>query len=89
MDKTERLKEFIGICLKEDINDLRGLPIKETSVNLCLSVLMLLVTALHLALGLWQFVASLLLGGYDLIVKGLVKVMPAPKPTRPATKEEA
>ena len=83
MDKTQRLNEFIEICLKEDINDLRGLPIKETSVNLGLSILMLLVTALHLALGLWQFVASLLLGGYDLIVKGLVKVMPAPK------KEEA
>ena len=79
MDKTQRLKEFIGICLKEDVNDLRGLPVKETSINLGLSILMLLVTAVHLILSVWQLVVSLLLVGYDLIAKGLVKIMPTPK----------
>ena len=85
MEKTQRLKDFIGICLKEDSNDLRGLDAKETTVNLGLSILMLLVTALHLVLSCWQFVVSLLLVGYDLIAEGLSKVMPAPKDT---TKEK-
>ena len=86
MNKTEEIKEFIRIVLKEDINDLRGLPIKETTINLGLSTLMVLVTALHLALAIWQFVVSLLLVGYDLITKGLVKIMPTPK--TPAPEEE-
>ncbi len=77
--KTERLRQFLAICLKEDIIDARGIPIKEATINLGLSVLMVLVTALHLALTCWQFVVSLLLLGYDAIVKGLVKIMPAPK----------
>lgn len=77
--KTERLREFIGICLNDDITDLRGLPVRETSINLGLGFLMVLVTVLHFALNIWQFVVSLLLVGYDLIAKGLVKIMPAPK----------
>jgi hypothetical protein len=86
MDKTQRLKDFLGICLKEDVNDLRGIPVKESTVNLGFSILMLLVTALHLALSCWQFAVSLLLVGYDLIAKVLTKVMPAPKEI---TKEKA
>ena len=79
MDKTQRLKDFIGICLREDINDARGIPVKEASINLGLGVLMILVTALHLALSCWQWIVSLLLVGYDFTVKGLIKIMPAPK----------
>ena len=77
--KTERLREFIGIVLQDDTNDLRGLAIKESTINLGLGLLMVLVTILHFALNIWQFVVSLLLVGYDLIAKGLVKIMPAPK----------
>ncbi len=77
--KTERLREFIIICLNDDITDLRGLPVKETTINLGLGLLMVLVTILHFALNIWQFVVSLLLVGYDLITKGLVKIMPTPK----------
>ena len=89
MDKTERLKEFVGMCLKEDIHDLRGLPVKETSANLGLGILMVLVTALNLALNIWQFVTSLLLVGYDGLTWVLVRIMPALKAAKPATKEEA
>lgn len=78
-NKTERLKEFIGIVLKEDTNDLRGLDFRETTVNLGLSILMVMVTVLHLVLSCWQFVVSLLLVGYDALSKGLERVMPAPK----------
>lgn len=79
MDKTQRLKDFIGICLSENVNDPRGLPIKETAVNLGLSVLMVLVTALHLVLSCLQFGISVIVVGYDLIAKALPKIMPAPK----------
>jgi len=77
--KTERLREFIGIVLQDDITDLRGIPVKEATINLGLGLLMVLVTILHFALNIWQFVVSLLLVGYDLIAKGLAKIMPAPK----------
>jgi len=82
MDKTQRLKEFIGICLQENVNDPRRLPIKETTINLGLSVLMVLVTALHLVLSCLQFGISLIVVGYDLIAKNLPKIMPTPKPPR-------
>lgn len=87
--KTERLREFIGIVLEDDITDLRGLPLKETTINLGLGLLMVLVTILHFALNIWQFVVSLLLVGYDLIARGLAKIMPTPKVAKEATKEEA
>lgn len=77
--KTERLREFIGIVLQDDITDLRGIPVKESTINLGLGLLMVLVTVLHFALNIWQFVVSLLLVGYDLVAKGLAKIMPAPK----------
>lgn len=76
---TERLREFISICLQDDITDLRGLPVKETAINLGLGLLMVLVSILHFALNIWQFVVSLLLVGYDLVARDLAKIMPAPK----------
>jgi hypothetical protein len=77
--KTERIREFVGIVLQEDIIDLRGIPVKEATINLGLGLLMVLVTLLHFILNIWQFVVSLLLVSYDLIARGLAKVMPAPK----------
>ena len=79
MGKTQRLKQFVSIVLQEDISDARDIEVKESSINLGLSVLMLLVTVIHLALSVWQFVVSLLLVGHDLIAKVLVKIMPSPK----------
>ena len=79
MDKTERLKEFLAIFQKENTLSLKGWPVKETAINLGLYTLMLLVTALYVALGICQVAASLTQGVCDLIAKGLVKIMPAPR----------
>lgn len=79
MDGAERLKEFLAIFQKENTLSLRGWPIKETATNLGLYTLMLLVTALYVALGICQVAASLIQGACDLIAKGLVRIMPAPK----------
>ena len=79
--KTQRIKEFVGIVLHDDITDLRGIPVKEATINLGLGLLMVLVTILHFALNIWQLVVALLLVGYDLIARGLTKIMPAPKVT--------
>ena len=87
MDKTERIKAFIGMCLKEDTLDLKGWALKETATNLGLYILFLLVTAVHVALGICQVAASLLQGSCDLIAKGLVKVMPTPKEAKQSSKE--
>jgi len=79
MSKAERLKEFLLIFQKENILSLKGWPVKETATNLGLYTLMLLVTALYVALGICQVAASLIQGASDLIAKGLAKVMPAPR----------
>ena len=78
MDKTQRLKQFLGIVLQEDTSDARDIKAKESTINLGLSVLMVLVAALHLVLSVWQFVVSLLLVGHDLIAKGLSEILPGP-----------
>ena len=87
MDKTQRLKQFLGIVLQEDISDARDIKAKESTINPGLSVLMVLVTALHLVLSCWQFVVSLLLVGHDLIAKGLSTILPGPK-DKEAIKEQ-
>ena len=79
MDKTERLKEFLLIFQKENTLSLKGWPVKETATNLGLYTLMLLVTALYVALGICQVAASLIQEAGDLIAKGLAKVMPMPR----------
>jgi len=79
MDKTERLREFLAIFQKENVLSLKGWSVKETAINLGLYALMLLVTALYVALGVCQVAASLIQGFSDLIAKGLVKIMPAPR----------
>lgn len=87
MDKTQRIREFLAICQKEDALNLRGWPIKETATNLGLYTLMLIVTAFYVALGICQVAVSLIQAATDLIAKGLVKIMPAPKITKEAIRE--
>lgn len=77
--KTERFRQFMDICLQEDIESLKGFPVKETATNLGMSILMLLMAVLHLLHTIFQFAFSLVAAGSDLLVKVLVKIMPAPK----------
>lgn len=76
MNKVRHFKEFVRVSLEPDEVDLRGLTVKETSLTVGLSVLMILVSVFHLVLCLWQFAVSLLLVGYDGIVWVLQKVLP-------------
>lgn len=77
--KTEKLRQFMDSCLQDDIDSLQGFPIKETSINLGMGILMLLMAALHLISTICQFAFSLVAAISELFVKGLVKIMPAPK----------
>jgi len=80
MNKIERSKEVIRLTLEEEtIEDIRGIPVKEASINFGLAIIMAFAFALHLGLTMWQLVISLLLLGYDLITKGLAKFIPSPK----------
>ena len=79
-NKTQRTKEFIRLTLEEEtVKDLRGIPVKEAAVNFGLAILMVFATALHLGLTACQVGIAFLLLGYDLITKGLAKILPAPK----------
>lgn len=83
MNKTQRIKEFVRITLEEEtIEDLRGVSVKEAGLNFGLGLLMGLPVVLHLALTVWQLAVSFLLLGYDLITKGLAKILPSPKISR-------
>ena len=73
-------------CLQDDIDSLRGFPLKETTINFSIGILMFLMAALHLVVKSLQFAFSLVATGCDLLVKGLVKIMPAPK-TAPETRK--
>lgn len=77
--KADRFRQFMDSCLREDIDSLQGFPLKETSINLGIGILMLLMAALHLLHAALQWAFSLVATGCDLLVKGLVKVMPTPK----------
>ena len=74
--KTERFRHYMNICLQEDIDSLSGFPLKETSVNLGIGALMLLMAALHLLHTAFQFAFSLVATTSELLVKALVKIMP-------------
>lgn len=77
MNKT-RLGEFLAVFQHQN-NDLKGWPVKETAANLGLYTLILLITAVYVALGICQVAVSLIQALADLIAKGLSKAMPAPK----------
>ena len=87
--KADRFRQFMDSCLQDDIDSLRGFPLKETAINFGIGILMLLMAALHLLHKTCQLAFSLIAAGSDLLVKGLVKIMPAPKMAKEATKEEA
>jgi hypothetical protein len=76
MTKAQRIREFFNIVLEEDVKDLNGVSVKEATTNFGVGIVMVFGVALHLLMGAWQIVVSLLLVGYDLIVKGLTRVMP-------------
>jgi len=82
--KAERLRQIMDVCLKEDIENLKGFPLRETSVNLGIGFLFLLMAVLHLLHTICQFGFSLVAAISDLLVKGLVKIMPAPKMAKEA-----
>lgn len=79
MDAKQRLNEFLAIYQKQNGLILKGWPIKETATNLGLYALMLLVTALYVALGIAQVLASLIEAGCNLVAKGLGKITPVVK----------
>lgn len=79
MTKLQRIKELARIILEPDSNDLRDMPVKESVANIGTGILVMLIIATHLILSLWQFAVSILLVGYDLVIKMLVKAMPSPK----------
>jgi len=77
--KINRFRQFMDSCLQDDIDGLRGFPLKETAINFGIGILMFLMVTLHLLTKALQLAYSLVATGCDLLVKGLVKIMPAPK----------
>lgn len=80
MTNMERIRNFMVACFDGDDRDLRELSVKEASTNVLLGITMIVGVALNLVLTLLQLGGSLWLVLYDLIIKGLKKVMPAPAP---------
>jgi len=78
-DKFQRAREFAEIHLREDILDPKTLPLRETSLNFAISLLRLVVVAGNVVYSAIQLGFSLFLVIGDLLVKGLVRIMPAPK----------
>ena len=78
MNKTQHIREIAGFSMGENGTDLRDLPMKESLGNLGLGLLLALIAALNIGLSLCQLTVSVLALGYDLITKGLSKVMPKP-----------
>jgi len=77
--KTERFHRFIESCLQDDIDSLRGWPLVETATNFGIGILMFLMASLHLVISATQLAFSLIATVGDLLVKGLTKIMPAPR----------
>lgn len=75
MTKTERLKEVMRLSLGQDITDLRDITIRDGAESLGFGIVMLLIGVLHLMLSAWQFLVGVLIVGYDLVSKGLARVM--------------
>ena len=82
-EKKERARNFVAEHLKEDILDPKNLPLRETALNWCISLLRLVIVAFNVIQATVQLIFSLLLAGGDLLAKGLNKLMPAPKVTQP------
>ncbi len=77
--KANKFRQFIDATLEDDIHSLKGWPLKETSINFGIGILMFLMAALHLIVAATQLAFSLIASVCDLLVKGLTKIMPAPK----------
>jgi len=77
--KANKFRQFINATLEDDITTLKGWPLKETSINFGIGILMFFMAALHLVVAATQLAFSLIATACDLLVKALVKIMPAPK----------
>jgi len=84
--KTDRFRQFMDSCLQEDIDSLRGFPLKESAINFGIAILMLLMAALHLLHKACQLAFSLVATVSELLVKGLAKIMPAPNNAQSANR---
>ena len=71
MNKVQQLKGYMEVVLRDDITDLRTIPVVESLANVGLGIVMILTAAFHLGLSLWQLAVAILLVGYDVLAKGL------------------
>ena len=71
MNKVQQLKGYMEVVLRDDITDLRTIPVMESLANVGLGIVMILTAAFHLGLSLWQLAVAILLVGYDVLAKGL------------------
>ena len=78
-NRTERIGEFVGRYLKEDIIDIGNLPLRDTGINFAMSILKVVVTAVNLVFSTCQLGFSIILAAGDLLARGLARVLPAPK----------
>jgi hypothetical protein len=72
----ERITELVKLALSPGVIDVRGITVKEAGIGLGWGFLLIGLGLLELFLGVWQIIVGLLLFGYDLLTKGLNKVMP-------------
>lgn len=76
MNSTQRLREYVAVSLEPDSADLRKVSIKDAALNLGLSMVMVVVSGLHVVLASCQFVVRVMLAGYDVIAKGVTRAIP-------------
>lgn len=74
MIKT-RVKELFRLALSPGVVDVREITVREASIGLGWGFLVLGLGLLQLFLGVWQCLVGFLLFGYDLIGKGLNRIM--------------
>jgi len=76
LNRVDKIRHFIATTLAGDDYDPRSFTVKDSLLGIALGLFMLIVVAFHLLLLLARLVISLLLFGYDLMVKVLAKVIP-------------
>ena len=74
MNRVAKIRHFIASTLAGDGHDPRSFTVKDSLLGMALGVFMVLVVAFHLVLLVVRIVISLLLFGYDMIVRVLGKI---------------
>jgi hypothetical protein len=72
----KRITELVKLALGPGVIDVRGITVKEAGIGLGWGFLLVGLGLLELFLGVWQIIVGLLLFGYDLLTKGLSRIMP-------------